>query len=442
MEMAWSWYIYSLVPFFFQLIVAEALFAYRLKRRPLFWIRLCAGLVVSAGFLYLTSLAMIASMAQSVFLVSFLYIAVFMFSVGVMAMCFEESFFTLMFAAVAAYALQNLGYRVLNIFELFGVVAKLAPFMGYWTAYFTTFFLSFVLILVAAYFIFVRRIDKEDIAQLHSGKVLLVSVTTLVITVVLCTWANSHIWESFDLSFVIYLFSCLSCVFILCLQSGMLQTQRLKQDLAIVRQLWEQDRKQYELSQENIELINVKCHDLRFRIKALRTADGEISKEELEEIEKAISIYDSTVNTGCEPLDTILTETSLLCNKNGIKFSCMVDGSKLSFISPSDLYSLFGNIISNSVEAVRKVECEERRLISFQVKQVGEMLLVAVENYFVGSITFENGSVITNKEDKLNHGYGLKSIAMLVKKYGGDLDVGAQDDVFRLKILFPLASRK
>ena len=357
-----------------------------------------------------------------------------------MAICFEENFVTLMFAAIAGYTLQNISYRLLNIMELFGWVLKLSPYVGYWGAYFTLFFSTLIGLGVAAYFLIVRHSNQEDIAHLRSGVVLTISIISLCITVFLCTWANSYTWESTALTLIVYLFSILSCVFILWLQSGLLQAQRLKQDIAVIKQLWEQDRKQYELSQENIQLINVKCHDLRYRLKALRTADGDVSKDELEEIENAITIYDSTVSTGCEPLDTLLTETSLHCNKNGIKFSCMVDGSKLSFISPSDLYSLFGNIISNALEAVSKVDSEERRLISLQVKQVGEMLLIAVENYFNGELVLENGVVTTTKADTLNHGYGLKSIDMLVKKYGGDASICTDDNVFRLRILLPVAS--
>ena len=440
MDMAIYWYIYALPPFFIQLVIGEALFSYRLKRRPLFWLRLGIGLFISVGFLYFAALAIIACMQVNFVLVSLMYIIIFMFTVGVMAVCFDESFFTLMFCAVAAYAMQNLSYRILNIIELLGGVGKLSGYIGYWPAYFSLFFITFALVAVSVYFIFVRRMNNADIAHVHSGKVLAISMTALVITVVLCTWTNSYIWQSFDLSFVSYLFSCVSCVFILCLQSGMLQTERLKQDLVVIKQLWEQDRKQYDVSRENINLINIKCHDLRFRIHSLRTTEGEISKDELKEIENAISIYDSKISTGCEPLDTILTEMSLFCNKNGIKLSCMADGSKLSFISPSDLYSLFGNIISNAVEAVCKVESKERRLISFQVRQVGGMLLIATENYFDGALIIKNGAVVTSKEDKLNHGYGLKSIQMLVKKYGGDMDVGTNDNVFSLKLLFPLAS--
>ena len=440
MEMALSWYIYSLVPFFIQLVAAEALFSYRLKRRPLFWVRLGVSLFTSIGVLYLISLAMVACMNGLVIFISLLYVATFMYSVGIMAICFEESFTTLMFAAVAGYTLQNLSYRLLNIMELFGLVWKLSPYIGYWGAYFTLFFTTLIGLGVAAYFIFVRHSNNEDMGKLRSGKVLAISITALAITVFLCTWANAYAWESVDLTLIVYLFSCLSCAFILWLQSGMLQTQRLKQDIAVIKKLWEQDRKQYELSQENIKLINIKCHDLRFRLKTLRTAEGAVSKDELEEIENAITIYDSIVSTGCEPLDTILTETSLFCHENGIKFSCMVDGAKLDFISPSDLYSLFGNIISNALEAVKKVDNEERRLISFRVSQVGEMVLIAAENYFNGEIVVENGAVTTSKEDKLNHGYGLKSIDMLVKKYGGDASICADDDVFRLRILFPVAN--
>ncbi len=209
----------------------------------------------------------------------------------------------------------------------------------------------------------------------------------------------------------------------------------------MLRQLWEQDRKQYELSKENIGLINIKCHDLRFRLQALRNSEGEVSREELEEIENAISIYDSRVSTGCEPLDTILTEKSLFCTKNGIRFTCMAEGSRLLFITPADLYSLLGNIISNAVEAVRKVEDPEYRVITLVVKPVGEMLLISEENYFSGSLEFQDGLPVTSKADKLEHGYGMKSIRMLTKKYGGDLRVNVKDDLFSLTLLFPLEKR-
>ena len=46
-----------------------------------------------------------------------------------------------------------------------------------------------------------------------------------------------------------------------------------------------------------------------------------------------------------EVLNIVLTEKSLVCNKNKINLSCMVDASGLTEFSEGDLYALFGNIL-------------------------------------------------------------------------------------------------
>lgn len=432
-----SWYVYVLPPFVIQLAVMEGMFCWRLKRKPWFLLRLGAGGLIFAGALWIAACGTIYFFGSHL-AVTGIYLAIFLLTVCVMKACFDESFATLLFYGVAAYATQNLAYRVYSLLELYGVVWEVSLRVGYWQAYLLLQYLVYAVVAAVVFLLFTRPMIERDEAHLGSEKVYALSVITLVVTILLCTWTNVYSWESRTLTIIVYLFSCLCCVFILALQSGMLQAEGLKQDLEVVKRLWEQDRKQYEISRENIDIINIKCHDLRFRLQSLRTAEGEVSREELEEIENAIRIYDSRITTGCEPLDTILTEKSLMCARSGIKFTCMADGSKLSFITPADIYSLFGNIISNAVEAVRRVEDQEYRLITLVVKQVGGMLLVSMENYFSGPLLIRSGLPVTSKEDKINHGYGMKSIQMLVRKYGGDMSVDARDNVFNLKLLFPL----
>ena len=436
--MVWNWYLYILPPFIIQLAVGEGMFCCRLKRNSWLLLRLAASGLFFAGVLWFAARAIVCLIGLHGALVTPVYLALFLLTVGAMKLCFDESFTTLLFYGIAAYATQNLAYRVYSIFELYGVVQKLGSRIGFWQAYLLIWYTVYVIVALIVFALFARRMARQDAAHLCSAQVYILSVITLVVTILLCSWSNVYTYESNILTMIIYLFSCFCCIFILCLQSSMLQTEGLRQDLKVVKQLWEQDRKQYEISKETINIINIKCHDLRFRLQSLRTSEEEISKEELEEIENAITIYDSRISTGCEPLDIILTEKSLFCSKNEIRFTCMADGSKLSFISPSDIYSLFGNVISNAVEAVRKVEDKEYRLVTFAVRQIGDMLLVVTENYFTGSLYFQSGLPATSKEDKLNHGYGMKSIQMLMKKYGGDMSVDVKDHVFTLKLLFPL----
>ncbi len=155
-------------------------------------------------------------------------------------------------------------------------------------------------------------------------------------------------------------------------------------------------------------------------------------------MEEIISIYDSTVKTGNKAVDVILTEKSLLCNKADIKLTCVVDGKQFSFMSESDIYSLFGNILDNAIEAANCLE-KDRRVIGVTAKRTHDFLTVNAHNYYDGNLVFADGLPVTTKKDKLYHGFGMKSVRMICEKYGGNLSVGCKDGIFTLKILFVIS---
>jgi sensor histidine kinase regulating citrate/malate metabolism len=194
-------------------------------------------------------------------------------------------------------------------------------------------------------------------------------------------------------------------------------------------------KEQLEFSKQNIDIINIKCHDMKYQISRL----GEkISEEEKKELEKAITIYDSSLKTGNETLDVILAEKSLICEKNNIKFDCMADGQKLSFMSASDIYSLFGNAIDNAIEGVSTITDLEKRIITLTVKESFGMVYVRIENFFSGTLVFENELPVSTKSNKEYHGFGLKSIKMLIDKYNGTFTINTSNEIFKLNMLFPL----
>ena len=68
--------------------------------------------------------------------------------------------------------------------------------------------------------------------------------------------------------------------------------------------------KQYEISKQTIDLINVKCHDMKHQIRAI-SRQAAIDPAALEEMESVISIYGTIVKTGSQALDIILAEKNL-----------------------------------------------------------------------------------------------------------------------------------
>lgn len=206
-------------------------------------------------------------------------------------------------------------------------------------------------------------------------------------------------------------------------------------EAASARELWRKDRQQYEQMKENIETINIKCHDLRHHIREIQQhADGTDSLF-LDEVASSISIYDSSIKTGNDALDVVLTEKRLLCERSGIQLTTMADGTALRGMDDSDIYSLFGNLLDNAIEYETTVPDPEKRFISLTVRNMMGKASVHIENYFEGSIELKDGLPATTKADSSLHGYGLKSVRRIADKYDGSFFTQQKDGMFQVSLL-------
>ena len=89
----------------------------------------------------------------------------------------------------------------------------------------------------------------------------------------------------------------------------------------ILKQPWKQDMAQFESVKANMDVINMKCHDLRHIFNRI---EGKLTEDEISSLQEAIQFYDANIKTGNEVLDVVLCEKAMLCQKNNIHFSCMV----------------------------------------------------------------------------------------------------------------------
>ena len=231
----------------------------------------------------------------------------------------------------------------------------------------------------------------------------------------------------------------ITAVGVLLLQNSLEKKQHVEQELDMIQQLWYRQQDQYRLSQENIDLINRKCHDLKHQMAAIRhMKDDEEINRQLKEMEHSVMIYDSVVKTGNPVLDTVLTEKSLYCEEHQIVMTCMADGSHLDFIDRVDLYTMFGNAIDNAVESVMKLKDKEKRVIQVSVFHEKKLLMIRVKNHCEDKLKFVDGLPVTTKKDKGYHGFGLKSMQHTAEKYGGTVVCQQLDHAFVLQILLPI----
>ena len=271
---------------------------------------------------------------------------------------------------------------------------------------------------------------------------LLSSIGTLAVVWILNMAAQRLAEGNRGVSIVCHLYGIFCCVSLFWGQVNQRNRSRLERELILQQQLTRQQREQYELSQETIEIINRKCHDLKHQVSALRDMpDQEQREAHLSEIERSVQIYDSMLETGSRVLDTVLTEKSLYCKAHQITMTCMADGKRLSFLDDLDVYAIFGNAIDNAIESVSKLTEAEKRAIAVSAWCKSGLLLIQFENYFEGQLHFEDGLPVTTKANKAYHGFGIRSIRYTVQKYGGHLTISTEDNLFLLSISIPLPQK-
>ena len=438
--------------FMAELIVAEALVAYRYKFRSMFWLRLSGALALCFGVAFALPVAkdgILWSLAT--------YVLLFTTTVAAQWFCFKERFITIVFYAAAAYTFQHIAHElfslcalvmnfngggdgssnVLNSFLIYSnssEAVNVNPFtvMVYFFVYGLTYFVGYYTIKLRV---------RDDYAIIGSNvKMLLLACVILFFDIAVSAFVTYYSVIEYSKVYLALLaaFNIACCIFALIFQFFMDKQGKLESELKFTERLWEEKRKQYDITKENIDLVNQKCHDLKHQIR--KVGKKSLEPEIVDEIENIVSIYDSPVQTGNETIDIILTEKSLVCNRNGIRLCCMIDGAALDFISSVDLYALFGNILDNAIEAVSPFDKVDR-VISLSVKIKNKFVVVNTYNKCFDPPVFDDGLPQTTKGDMRVHGFGMKSVRMICDKYGGEFSVTVKDDLFTLNLIFPVNSK-
>lgn len=415
--------------------MAEGFFAAGLEKRKHFWIRLAAGL---AGYLLLAWLVyLLFSSIPGNLPVAYTayYISLFFLSLGFLWTAFQMTGKEMLFAGVCGYAAQHIGFAVYMIVqELSGLVLS-----GVWD--FLIFrILPYLLVDLLVYFVLIRRYEGKSELKERDIRMILLALVILLTVVFLSVLVDSEMFrdESPLLRNVLCkIYAIFCCALSMFIAFSLSRQNRILHENEMMESMLHSLREQQKLSRENINIINIKCHDLKYRISRIsKIENSEDQKEYIESIRNAVAIYDNIYQTGNDALDLVLTEKSLLCDEYNIKLSSMIDGSALNFMHTTDVYALFGNLLDNAIESVMKEADEEKRIISIQMSRKSQGYHIHMDNYCNEAIVFEEGLPVTTKEDKAYHGFGVRSIKYIVDKYKGDMLMSAGGQRFRVDILF------
>ena len=226
-------------------------------------------------------------------------------------------------------------------------------------------------------------------------------------------------------------YAILTGILILVLQFGLIEHRKMSHDIDAMRQLLHEQYIQYENSKINMQLVNEKYHDLK---QLLQGFHGQVSPSQIQKLEKQLDGYEAVTNTGNEVLDVLLSDKRTLCIQRGIQLTCYVGGADLSFVEQLDLYSLFGNLLNNAIEAVSQLPPEQERFITLAARREENMVTIHAENPCIGTVEFRDGLPQSHRDPNY-HGFGMRSMERIAEKYSGSLAAKQVGDVFYLDII-------
>ena len=416
-----------------QLIVSGLLFLHPLSKRPRFPLRLILSLCCCA----LIYTAAVSMRLQAPTLATRFAMRLMQFSMPLVISFFTRDcqLFVRLKVWCAGIGAMEAGSAVYSLFltaqgvdERTSIQVFPAALPGLnWAVY----ALVRLAVYIPLYWYLGRKMPEQQHKKIHRATVALAIGCLLFLTVPDCV-SQEYRDISYPLFLTNRLYLLALSIFVLAICTSIEFHSRVQVDMEIMDQVLHEERKQYQRMKENMDIINMRCHDLRHQLDHVA---GRLTDQEVETLRGAMDFYDANIKTGCEVLDVVLHTCQLSAREEGIEITCLADGSCLNFIRTRHLYSLFSNALGNAMEAVRKLSDPSKRTIGITVERRDGNAVIEVTNYFEGTAPQEGG---TTKGDKHRHGFGTMSMRYIAESYGGTLQVQTGSGIYMLVITIPI----
>ena len=98
-----------------------------------------------------------------------------------------------------------------------------------------------------------------------------------------------------------------------------------------------------------------------------------------------------------------------------------------------DVVVVLSNLLDNAIEAAS--QCAVEKIVKVKFVEENDGYILSVHNTANNNFSYNGKDVVTTKEDKLSHGYGIKNIKTILEKYNYDYAVSNKDGIVSFTVL-------
>ncbi len=203
-----------------------------------------------------------------------------------------------------------------------------------------------------------------------------------------------------------------------------MQNELLRENYQMVSDLYESNARLYHDLNNHLDILYQMI--VSERLDEARTYISQISEPMKELMLKSF--------TGNDIIDVILSSKKQKAEQLGIKVSMDVEFPSNTDIRTTDICTILGNLMDNAIDGSKDMENAE---ICLKICRVHQFIVIRISNTISRQplIDEKTGRLITAKEDKERHGWGMQSVKAALEKYNGTMKYQFSETEFKITVM-------
>ncbi len=171
------------------------------------------------------------------------------------------------------------------------------------------------------------------------------------------------------------------------------------------------------------EKQKILIHDIRKHLRSIAELNEKNETEKIttyiEQIVQSSDLQDSIRVCDNDLLNTIIFRVKQQCREVGTSFITDIRAGCIEFLSEYDITALFSNLLDNAMDATKNIPDAFIEL-SVTPHSSKDLIITMMNSCKSNPFLGEDQRLISTKKNPWRHGYGMKSVQRVIKKYDGN----------------------
>ena len=195
----------------------------------------------------------------------------------------------------------------------------------------------------------------------------------------------------------------------------------------------------YNSLRKNYDIQRKRTHEYKNQIMCI---DSLLKKKNYNKLEEYInSIFDKLdgqldmVDTNNEVVNAVINAKYYEALQNDVLFILKINDLSHIKVSDEDIVTILSNLLDNAIEAAGQCDID-KRTVGIKLLYEADVLSIAVSNsYKTEPEIMEDGYMRTVKDDKEQHGLGIRNVVATLEKYNAEYIIDYKNGEFVFSII-------